>query len=115
VASEIVRGVRDGIADLGVCWDAGDLGGLATLRYRSDHLSVVVPAGHPLTRRKRVAFVDTLPYEQVEILAGSIVQLTLRRAAAVAGQTIRHRNPGDHVRRRLSQRCGGARDRDRAA
>ena len=91
VSSEIVRGVREGIADLGVCWDAGDLGGLATLRYRSDHLSVVVPAGHPLTRRKRVAFVDTLPYEQVEILAGSIVQLTLRRAAAVVGQTIRHR------------------------
>ena len=38
-----------------------------------------------------MAFVDTLAYEQIEILAGSIVQITLRRAAAVAGQAIRHR------------------------
>ena len=91
VSSEIARGVREGIADLGVCWDAGDLSGLATLRYRNDRLSVVVPQGHPLARRKRIAFVDTLDYEQIEILAGSIVQLTLRRAAALAGKTIRHR------------------------
>jgi len=91
VSSEIVRGVREGIADLGVCWDAGNLGELRTLRYRSDHMSVAVPAAHPLARRKRVAFVDTLGYEQIEILAGSIVMLTLRRAAAVAGTTIRHR------------------------
>lgn len=91
VSSEIVRGVREGIADIGVCWDAGDLSGLATLRYRSDHLSVVVPASHALARRKRLAFVDTLDYEQVEILAGSIVQYTLRRAAALADKTIRHR------------------------
>ena len=91
VSAEIVRGVREGIADLGVCWDAGELTGLATLPYRSDRLSVIVPAAHPLARRKRVAFVDTLPYEQVDILAGSVVQLTLRRAAALAEQTIRHR------------------------
>ena len=50
-----------------------------------------MPAAHPLARRKRVAFVDTLAYDQIEILAGSIVQQTLRRAAAVEGQAIRHR------------------------
>ena len=59
-SSEIARGVREGIADLGVCWDAGDLAGLTTLPYRRDHMSVVVPAAHPLARRKRVAFADTL-------------------------------------------------------
>jgi DNA-binding transcriptional LysR family regulator len=91
VSSEIVRGVREGVADLGVCWDAGDLSGLATLNYRSDHLSVVVPVAHPLARRKRVAFVETLAFDHIEILAGSIVQETLRRAAAVEGQAIRHR------------------------
>ena len=91
VSSEIARGVREGIADLGVCWDAGDLAGLATLRYRNDRLSVLVPRAHPLARRKHVAFVDTLDCEQIEILAGSIVQQTLRRAAALADKTIRHR------------------------
>ena len=55
VSSEIARGVREGIADLGVCWDAGDLAGLATLRYRSDRLSVIVPATHELARRKAIS------------------------------------------------------------
>ena len=91
VSSEIVRGVREGAVDFGVCWDAGDLAGLHLLRYRADHLSAVMPPSHPLARRKRVAFVDTLAYEQIEIQPGSIVQSTLRRTAAVAGQALRYR------------------------
>ncbi len=91
VSSDIVRGVLEGQADIGVCWDAGELGALQTRPYKSDHLCAAVPAAHPLARRKRIAFVDTLAYEQIEILAGSIVQLTLRRAAALAGQTLHHR------------------------
>ncbi|HYS13674.1 MAG TPA: LysR family transcriptional regulator [Burkholderiaceae bacterium] len=91
VSSEIVRGVREGAADFGVCWDAGELGGLVTARYRVDHLCVALLPAHPLAKRKRLAFVETLPYEQIEILSGSMVQATLRRAAAVANQTLRHR------------------------
>jgi DNA-binding transcriptional LysR family regulator len=91
VSSEIVRGVRDGAADFGVCWDAGNLAGLATLRYRADHLCAAVPAGHALAQRRRVAFVDTLAFEQIEIQPGSIVQGFLRRAAAMAGQEVRYR------------------------
>ena len=91
VSAEIVRGVREGSADFGVCWDAGDLAGLKTLAYRSDHLCVTVPSSHPLARRKRCAFVDTLAYDQIEILSGSIVQSTLRRSAAMAGKELRQR------------------------
>jgi DNA-binding transcriptional LysR family regulator len=91
VSSEIVQGVRDGSADFGVCWDAGELKGLELLPYRADHLCVVAPALHPLARRKRLAFVDSLAFDQIEILAGSIVQKTLRRTAAIAGETVRYR------------------------
>ncbi len=91
VSSEIVRGVREGIADLGVCWDAGDLAGLVTLPYRSDHLCVLAPSTHSLARLKRVDFVATLDDEHIEILSGSIVQITLWRAAALAHRAIRHR------------------------
>ena len=91
LSSEIVRGVREGSVDFGVCWDAGDLAGLHTLAYRSDHLCAIVPSSHPLARRKRLAFVDTLAYDQIEILSGGIVQITLRRAAAMAGRELRHR------------------------
>ena len=45
ISPEIVRGVREGMASLGVCWDAADLGTLQSRPYRSDHLCVVVPAG----------------------------------------------------------------------
>ncbi|MCK6428419.1 MAG: LysR substrate-binding domain-containing protein, partial [Burkholderiaceae bacterium] len=91
VSSEIVRGVREGAVDFGVCWDATDLAGLATLAYRADHLCVALAPSHPLAGRRKLAFAETLPYEQIEILPGSMVQATLRRAAALAGQTLRHR------------------------
>jgi DNA-binding transcriptional LysR family regulator len=35
--------------------------------------------------------VDTLAYDQIEILSGSIVQITLRRTAAMAGTELRQR------------------------
>lgn len=91
VSSEIVRGVREGAVDFGVCWDAGDLKGLQTLRYRADHLCVAMLPTHPLAGGSRVAFVDALAYEQIEIQPGSIVQRTLRRAAALAAKPLRHR------------------------
>ncbi|HEU0202297.1 MAG TPA: LysR family transcriptional regulator [Burkholderiaceae bacterium] len=91
VSSDIARGVREGAADFGVLWDAGDLSGLTTHPYRIDHLCIVLLPGHPLAGKKKVAFIDTLPYEQIEIQSGSMVQGTLRRAAAMANQTLRHR------------------------
>ena len=91
VSSEIVRGVREGTADFGVCWNAGDLTGLLTLDYRADHLCVALPLAHPLAHRKSVSFAATLAYEQIEIQPGSMVQITLHRAAAMAGQSIRYR------------------------
>jgi DNA-binding transcriptional LysR family regulator len=91
MSSAIVRGVREGAADFGVCWEAGEIGDLDTLSYRSDHLCAVVPRVHALAKRRRVAFLDTLAYEQIEIQPGSIVQKTLRRAAVLAGAELRHR------------------------
>ena len=91
VSTEIVRGVRDGIADVGVCWDAIDLAGVTSLPYRSDQRCILARPSHALARRKRVAFVDTLDDEHIEILAGSNVQFTLWRAAALAHRSIRQR------------------------
>lgn len=91
VSSEIVRGVREGSADFGVCWDAGELAGLDTLAYRSDHLCAIVPASHDLAGAKKLGFVETLDYDHIEIRAGSIVQAALRRAAARAGRTLSYR------------------------
>ena len=83
VSPEVVRGVASGIAALGVCWDAADLGGLQSQPYRSDHLAVAVPRGHALARRRRLRFVDTLDHEHVSLPPQSAVQVMLSREAAL--------------------------------
>jgi DNA-binding transcriptional LysR family regulator len=91
VSPEIVRGVREGLASLGVCWDAADIGALEARPYRSDHLCIVVPRGHPLAGRKSLRFADTLDYEHVSLPINSAVQVMLQRRAAALGRTVRHR------------------------
>ena len=91
VSPEIVRGVREGLASLGVCWDATDQSGLHARPYRRDTLCVVVPAGHPLAARRKLRFADTLDYEHVSLPVNSAVQLMLQRHAAQLGRTVNHR------------------------
>jgi DNA-binding transcriptional LysR family regulator len=86
-----VRGVREGLASLGVCWDATDHAGLQTRPYRRDTLCVVVPRGHPLARRSSVRFLDTLDYEHVSLPVNSAVQLMLQRQAGERGRSVKHR------------------------
>jgi DNA-binding transcriptional LysR family regulator len=88
VSPEIVRGVRDGAASVGVCWDAADIGTLQSLPYRSDHLSIVVPPGHPLASRKRVRFEETLDFEHVSLPVNSAVQVMLQREASRLGRQL---------------------------
>jgi DNA-binding transcriptional LysR family regulator len=91
VSPEIVRGVREGLASLGVCWDATDHSSLQARPYRRDSLCVAVPARHPLASRRKLRFADTLDYEHVSLPVNSAVQLMLQREAAKAGRTVNHR------------------------
>lgn len=91
VSPEIVRGVREGLASLGVCWDATDHSGLQVRPYRRDTLCVVVPARHPLAGKRKVRFADTLDFEHVSLPVNSAVQLMLQRHAAALGRTVNHR------------------------
>lgn len=88
---EVVRGVEEGRADLGVCWDAVELGRLQGLPYHQDQLAVVLPAGHPLAARKQLLFADTLDHEHVDILGRSIMKTLQERHAAIAGKRMRYR------------------------
>ena len=91
VSPEIVRGVRDGTASVGVCWDAVELGSLQSRPYRTDNLSIVVPAGHPVATRKSVRFEEMLQYEHVSLPVNSAVQVMLQREASRLGRTLNHR------------------------
>jgi DNA-binding transcriptional LysR family regulator len=93
LSTEVVRAVQEGGADLGIC-NTGLLGTgheLQTLPYREDELVLIVPRGHALARRKRVAFADTLEFDHVGLHSNSSIYLAMREAAAQAGRTIKLR------------------------
>jgi DNA-binding transcriptional LysR family regulator len=91
VSPEIVRGVREGHAALGVCWDAADVGPLQTRPYRSDTLCVALPPGHRLAGRPRLRLAELLAEEHVSLPVNSAVQVMLQRRAAELGGSVRHR------------------------
>jgi DNA-binding transcriptional LysR family regulator len=88
----IVRRIREGSASIGVLWDAGELEGLHIAPYRTDHLAVVVHPSHPLARRKRCGFEETLDHQHVGLEASSAVNVMLARAAAIAGKRLAYRS-----------------------
>jgi DNA-binding transcriptional LysR family regulator len=91
ISPEIVRGIREGSASIGLCWDAADLDGLERRNYRSDHLAIVAHPSHPVARHEHVRFEQVLDHEFVGMPALSAVQLMLAREAAVAGKPLVYR------------------------
>jgi len=91
LSSAMASAVREGLAPLGVGWDAAELEGLKTRPYRSDHLAIVAHPLHPLARLKRCAFSQTLTYEHVGLPASTAVHTMLARAAAVLGTPLNYR------------------------
>ena len=79
-AASIVRAVADGSADLGIITQTTSGAALTMYPYHADHLVLVVPPNHPLTRRKSVRFVQTLEYEYVGYQAESPLQQLLSAA-----------------------------------
>ncbi|QBR03281.1 LysR family transcriptional regulator [Paraburkholderia pallida] len=90
-SSELVQRVRDGVASVGVCWDNVELAGLESRPWREDRLALAVHPDHPLARRKRVAFADTLDYEHVGLPPSTAVHTLLQRSAARSGRSIDYR------------------------
>lgn len=91
VSTGVLRGLREGSASVGICWDAANLEGLQTRPWRSDHLAVVMPLNHPLARHATLELAQTLDYEQVSLPPSSSVQIVLQRAAALSGKALKYR------------------------
>ena len=91
VSSEVVRAVRDGDADIGICNAPGPVDDLQSRRYRQDRLVVAVPRRHPLAAQPAVWYEETLDHDQIGLQGNSALDLAMRRAAAAAGKDIRVR------------------------
>ena len=91
VSSDIARAVADNEADIGLLND-GHYGEKISLRpYRSDRLTVVVPHGHALARRRSLRLVELAQYDWVGMHAGSALNHQVARAAADQGLQLRLR------------------------
>jgi DNA-binding transcriptional LysR family regulator len=91
ISPEVVRGIREGVAALGICWDAAETGLLKTRSYTHDHLCVAVRQDHPLAAHESVYLADTFDYEHVIMPIHSAVEVMLNREASLHGKRLMHR------------------------
>ncbi|MBN8990146.1 MAG: LysR family transcriptional regulator [Rhizobiales bacterium] len=90
-SAEVVRGVEEGLADIGICSADVSRRGLESYAYRKDQLVIVVRLDHPLSRARKVAFSDTLDYDHVGLVAESSIYLRSQYSAQQIGKSIRLR------------------------
>lgn len=71
LSRDIVRGVLDGSADLGLIAGPVEAQGLEVIRYSTDRLVLAVPEHHPLASRSSIALAETLDYPHITYREGS--------------------------------------------
>jgi DNA-binding transcriptional LysR family regulator len=89
---DVVRGVAEGNADLGICRRSMAVGDLEFLPYRRDHLAVVVGATHTLAGRTHIAFAETLAFDHLGLSAFATLNNFMRSEATKEGQELRFRS-----------------------
>ncbi|PUE13930.1 GntR family transcriptional regulator [Limnohabitans sp. MMS-10A-160] len=88
---EVVMAVLDGRADLGIFADRTPVLGLQTLPYRRDTLVLVVPQGHALARRKKVAFAEAVDFDFVSLTQATSLAQRLELASGQISKPLRIR------------------------
>jgi DNA-binding transcriptional LysR family regulator len=90
-SGQVVRGIEEGAAEIGICSGEADARSLDTFHYRTDHLVVVVRPDHPLAARETMQFGDTLDFDHIGLHAASSIYLRSQYAATQAGKSMRLR------------------------
>lgn len=90
-SADVVRGIEDGVADIGICSDDVDIRGLERFDYREDQLVIVVPSNHPLSAAKDIFFADTLDFDHVALFATSSIYLRSQYSAQQVGKSLKLR------------------------
>ena len=87
----VVKGILDGVADIGICSADTEIKGLHAVQYRQDDLVVVMRPEHSLAGRARVSFAETLDFDHVGLHADSFINLRTHAAARACGRPLRLR------------------------
>jgi DNA-binding transcriptional LysR family regulator len=88
---EVARAVAEEEAEVGIAAEHADLSGLEVMPFRTDRLVLVVPRGHALAGRQRIAFAEALGSDFVGLAGDSALGGHLAGHAARAGGRMRTR------------------------
>ena len=88
---EVVLAVLDGRADLGIFADRTPALGLQTQLYRRDRLVLVVPPGHALAKRRKLAFAEAVDYDFVSLTQATSLAQRLELASGAVSKPLRIR------------------------
>ncbi|WP_407166160.1 LysR family transcriptional regulator [Bradyrhizobium sp. ORS 111] len=90
-SGQVVRGIEEGAAEIGICSAEVDSRGLEAFHYRYDNLVVVMRSDHPLAGCGNLSFTDTLDYDHIGLHTASSIYLRSQYAATQAGKAMRLR------------------------
>lgn len=88
---EVVRGIEDAAADIGICSADVETRELVVFPYHRDRLVIVARGDHPLADRDAIHFAETLDFDHIGLHAASSIYLRSQHIASQAGKTIRLR------------------------
>ncbi|WP_394561940.1 LysR family transcriptional regulator [Aquipseudomonas alcaligenes] len=88
LSRDIVRGVLDGAADLGIIAGPVHAPELQIMHFSTDRLVLTVPVDHPLSTRKKVTLADTLAYQHIGLHEGSTLLSFLRERVDKLGGSL---------------------------
>jgi DNA-binding transcriptional LysR family regulator len=88
---DIVRGVQDGTADIGVAAGPVQGQGLEIVNFSTDRLVLATATGHPLAQAGSISFTETLGYPHIGLHEGSTLQHFLNRVILESGDKLQLR------------------------
>jgi len=89
---DIVRAVAGDLAEIGIVGDeVNPAKELQTFPFAEDHLVLIAPRDHAVSRQRTIAFRDTLACDHVGLPAGNALQDQMEDHAARAGRHLRLR------------------------
>ena len=89
---DIVRAVAGDLAEIGIVGDeVNPAKELQTFPFAEDHLVLIAPRDHAVTRQRTIAFRDALGYDHVGLPAGNALQDQMEDHAVRAGRHLKLR------------------------
>ncbi|HEX3972118.1 MAG TPA: LysR family transcriptional regulator [Stellaceae bacterium] len=85
-STAIIKAIHENSADIGIFAANANAAGLATFLYRTEELVLVVPAKHPLRKRRRISLATATQYDFVGLLRETPLAVRLDYEAKRLGQ-----------------------------